>query len=118
MTGRPIKRCNSLIGKGRKLNAILLIILCFCVCVCFPYIHPNSSKQVSENRHSLLPHPTECTYLCRSSNDVASDQASTAVVTVVVKWFPEAWSPEVYYSFAFARCFYLTAKKLRINNEI
>jgi hypothetical protein len=91
MPGRPIKRCNSLISKGRKLNAILLIILCYCVCVCVSYINPSLSKQVTEKRHSLLPRPTECTYLCRSSNDVASAQASTAVVTGVVNWFPEAW---------------------------
>ena len=56
--------------------------------VCVSYIQLNSSKQVSENSHSLLPHPKESTYLCRSSNDVASAQASTAVAMDVVNCVP------------------------------
>ena len=111
---RAIKRCNSLISNGRKLNAILLIILrlCVCVCVCvFLILTP-----IHRNRYLKI-----VTVYCRILQNVP------ICADLVTMWhqprlqllWSQMWltgsqrrgNSEVYYSFAFARCFNSNRKK-------
>jgi hypothetical protein len=119
MPGRPTKRCNSLISKGRKLNAILLyytLCVCVCVCVCVLLIF----TPIHRNRYLKID-----TVYCRILQNVP------ICADLVTMWlqpkFQLLWSrvwltgsqrrgnSEVYYSFVFARCFKSNRKKkLRI----